>query len=477
MDFISRVGPRAQSCDVANLWNKTSIRREIESYIEQQPHHQETDGDTSLKSKLGPFFCDLLNEDALLMPSPLITVIINILQRDYWHRIWIIQEVVLAKEALVVVGTKSVSLELFDATFTAIWYCMRSDVLWEPAAAPGRPHYSATDPRDILYGLLGILTEGQDGGIRVDYTKSVTEVFTTLTRAMLSSEDEDHASFNLDFCNPGKSTGSLPTWVPDWCDIGMRGVRTYRINHYAIHKATGRLSGRGPALSVKVDVNVHRFGCRVDEITNVMHPPEWVQTTPYEPSGLKDPDNWFQSIATFTRLGTESGPGEDYIWRTIARNTPARHTRIPLQGRTSIIEGTCELRRKIMRLQDVDARSLTDQEIEFIHNSPLYNNFGSNSGVLNDQQVSWFATTWRESLSCGNRNRTLFKTSKGMLGLGYVDIEIGDIVSLIWGVSSPIILRQRRDGGFYFCGDAYVDGIMQGEYLENIPVEEEFCIY
>jgi hypothetical protein len=444
------------------------------------------------------------------------------LQRDYWHRIWIIQEVALAKEALVVVGTKSVSLELFDATFTAIWYCMRSglrrkhpdwygfcktlsvtlyaikslyirhhrrqipaakpirlvDVLWEGGAAPGRPHYSATDPRDILFGLLGIITEGQARGLRVDYTKSVAEVFTILTRAMISSEDEDHASFELDFCNPGESTGYLPTWVPDWCEIGKWGVRTYRINHYGIHKSTGRLSGRGRSLSVNGDANVlHRLGCRVDRITNVMHPPEWVQTTPYEPSGLKDPDNWFRSIATFTKLESESGPGEDYIWRTITYDMPPKLTRIPPRERTSIIEGTRVLRRRIMRLQDVDARSLTDQEIEFIRHGPLYNNFSSNSGVLNDQQVTWFATSWRKSLSRTNRNRTLFKTSKGMLGLGHVGIKVGDIVCLIWGVSSPIVLRQRRDRGFSFCGDAYVDGIMQGEYLENSPVEEEFCIY
>ncbi|KLO81373.1 Uncharacterized protein LW93_8082 [Fusarium fujikuroi] len=522
MDFISRVGPRAQSCDIANLWNKMAIRREIDSYIKQRSRPQETDGDTVTESKLGPFFWDLLNEGALLVPSPLITGISDILQRDYWHRIWIIQEVAAAKEALVVVGTKSVSLELFDATFRAIWYCMRSglrrmhpewygfcnglsitlyeikslyirhhlrqipaaqpvrlvDVLWETGGAPGRPHYSATDPRDILFGLLGILTEGQARGIRVDYTKSVAEVFTILTRAMISSEDEDQASFDIDFCNPGLSTGYLPTWVPDWREIGNWGVRTYRINHYGIYKATGRLSGPERALSVEGDANaLHRFGCRVDEITHVMHPPEWVQTTPYEPSELKDPDNWFRSIATFAGLGSECGPGEDYIWRTITHNTLPKLTRIPPQERTSIMEGTCTLRRKIMRLQDVDARSLTDQEIEFIHHGPLYNNFGSNSGVLNDQQVTWFATHWRESLGRGNRDRTLFKTSKGMLGLGHVGIEVGDIVSLIWGVSSPIVLRLRRDGGFYFCGDAYVDGIMQGEYLENSPVEEEFCIY
>ncbi|KAF5676186.1 heterokaryon incompatibility protein [Fusarium heterosporum] len=525
MDFISRVGPRALSCDIANLLNKTAIRRGIDYYIKQQSHPQRIDGHTASESKLGPLFWDLLNEDALLAPSPLINGISNILQREHWHRIWIIQEVALAKEALVVVGTKSVSLELFDATFTAIWYCMRSglrrmhpkwygfckglsitlyeikslyirhrlrqipaaqpvrlvDILWENGAAPGRPHYSATDPRDILFGLLGILTEGEARGIRVDYTKSVAEVFTALTRAMMSCANDDHVSFDLDFCNPGKSTGYLPTWVPDWRKIGMWGVRTYRINHYRIYKATGRLSGRGRALSVKGDANVlHSFGCRVDQITTVMHPPEWVQKTPYEPSWLKDPDDWLRSIATFTGLGSESGPGEDYIWRTITRDTcdtPPKLTHIPPQERTSIIEGMRTLRRKVMRLQDVAAESLTDQEIEFIHHGPPYNNFGSNSGALDDQQVIWFAANWRECLSRVNRNRTLFKTSKGMLGLGHVGIEVGDIVSLIWGVSSPIVLRQRHDGGFYFCGDAYVDGIMQGEYLQNNPEEEEFCIY
>ncbi|KAF4995280.1 hypothetical protein FGRMN_5245 [Fusarium graminum] len=522
MDFISRIGPTAHSYDIANLWNKIATRLEIDSYFKQQSRHQDTDGRTASESKLGPFFWELLNEDALLAPSPLITGIRNILQRDYWHRIWIIQEVTLAKEALVVVGTKSLSLELFEATFTAIWYCIRSglrlmhpkgdgfckglslilyeikslytrhhlrqtptaqplrlvDVLWETGAAPGRPHYSATDPRDILFGLLGILTEEQARGIRVDYTKSVAEVFTALTRDMMTCANDDYVSFNLDFCNPGESTGYLPTWVPDWRKIGMWGVRTYRINYSGMYKATGRLSGRGRALSAKGNANVlHCFGCQVDEITDVMHPPEWVQTTPYEPSWLEDPDDWFRSIATFTGLGSESGPGEDYIWRTITHYTPPALTRIPPQDRTSIIKGTRTLRRKIMRLQDVDAKSLTDQEIKFIYHGPLYNNFGHNSGVLDEEQVTWFAINWRQSLSCQNRNRTLFKTSKGMLGLGHVGVEVGDIVSLIWGVSSPIVLRQRRSGGLYFCGDAYVDGIMQGEYLENNPAEKEFCIY
>lgn len=58
-----------------------------------------------------------------------------------------------------------------------------------------------------------------------------------------------------------------------------------------------------------------------------------------------------------------------------------------------------------------------------------------------------------------------------MLGLGHSLIEVGDTVTLISGVRCPIILRERVDGGYCFHGDAYVDGIMQGEYLETEVVE------
>lgn len=522
MDFISRVGPRAQTCDAATLWNNMTRRQEISSYIEKQASLQEVDRNAPAKSKLASFIYDLLNEDALRALSPLKIGIRNILQRDYWHRIWVIQEVVLAKKALVVAGTKSVLLDIFDATFTAIWYCidlrpnlMRpewegfgrglegtlyriksldirrhlrqtpdtkavrlADVLWEVGGAPGRPYYTATDSRDILFGLLGIMAEEQTRGIRVDYSKSTVDVFTMVTRVLISTGDEDHISFHLDCCNPGDSAGLLPTWVPDWQEIGMHGVRTYRINHRQTFNATGNIFAPTPALSVEGDDNIlRRFGCRVDVITEVMQPPEFIQSTPYDPSWIKDADNWFHSIASFVGLGSESGPGEDYIWRTVMRNQLHRNIHVPRQERVSINEGTLALCRKIMRVQYVDAGSLTEKEAEFVRNGPLLMGFGSNSQALNDQQVASFASLWREVLASQNRNRTLFKTRKGMLGLGHVAIEADDIVSLVWGVCSPIILRPRRDEGFYFHGDAYVDGIMQGEYLESGPVEEEFCIY
>lgn len=67
-----------------------------------------------------------------------------------------------------------------------------------------------------------------------------------------------------------------------------------------------------------------------------------------------------------------------------------------------------------------------------------------------------------------------------MFGWGHMTIRAGDIVVLLNRAKSPIILRPRDDasgGGFTFMGDAYVHGIMEGEFLRTLPVYEEFKIY
>lgn len=74
----------------------------------------------------------------------------------------------------------------------------------------------------------------------------------------------------------------------------------------------------------------------------------------------------------------------------------------------------------------------------------------------------------------------LFKTTKGMFGLGHTAIQPGDTVSLLWGIRSPIILRPRDDeagGGFTFVGDAYIDKIMYSEFLKTAPAHKDFEIY
>ncbi|VUC25526.1 unnamed protein product [Clonostachys rosea] len=518
MDMVSRLGPAALACDVASLGRNGKIPPNVKSYIKKRVDSQDLEGGIEDKSgpALGMFLYDLLSEKELYGCTPLQSGIKDILTRDYWHRIWAFQELVLSRKAFVHVGTRTLSLDMFDAIFAALWSSWIYDlsrlhpkwehfraplpetlyhikgleirrwikihsgtpklgtILWERVVATSRPFYSATDPRDILYGLLGIIPTEQAQKVRVDYQKPVAEVFAEITRALFDEHSSDHGpkpgEFGLDYCLPGEVDGSLPTWVPDWREIGVYGVRTWQINHYRNFNAAGNIlqpatpSSNGEGLGM-----LRKAGCRVDVITEVMEPPELIGMSRYTACPIRDADAWVQQIAGFAKLGPESGPGEDYIWRT-AKISSGPHL-------YKVDEATYGLFRKIMRLEHIDAGSLTEEELKLIRD-------GSRNPIIDwdptspsDGQVQLIATNMRRLMSFCGRNRTFFKTAKGMLGLGHVVVEVGDIVTLIWGVYSPIILRQRADGGFYFRGDAYLDGIMQGEFIATCPAHEEFSIH
>ncbi|KXH41454.1 hypothetical protein CNYM01_02639 [Colletotrichum nymphaeae SA-01] len=77
--------------------------------------------------------------DFLAPKSPSINKgIRDLLARDYWQRIWIVQEVCLARKTCVMSGSKSVSLDALDATVELLWR-MRSIIPYNS------PFYSMID--------------------------------------------------------------------------------------------------------------------------------------------------------------------------------------------------------------------------------------------------------------------------------------------------------------------------------------------
>lgn len=178
-----------------------------------------------------------------------------LLHREYFGRVWIIQELALAKRGVLLCGNSSLPLETFDAGLKGIDLCITSESLmrtkrspedrswfsypptyyrlkplevgrailsgspprmWEileiRIGVPGRPVYMTSDPRDIVFGLLGCAADTAILNIRADYTQTIAQVFTKLTRALL-----DHCpNYQLRYCDFPKDTAGLPSWVPDW---------------------------------------------------------------------------------------------------------------------------------------------------------------------------------------------------------------------------------------------------------------------
>lgn len=72
--------------------------------------------------------------------------------------------------------------------------------------------------------------------------------------------------------------------------------------------------------------------------------------------------------------------------------------------------------------------------------------------------------------------RRPFLSEQGYVGLAPSHAEAGDVIVIIYGAIVPFILREVGNGGYNLVGEAYVHGIMDGEYIENGPSTETFIL-
>jgi len=71
------------------------------------------------------------------------------------------------------------------------------------------------------------------------------------------------------------------------------------------------------------------------------------------------------------------------------------------------------------------------------------------------------------------QGRSLFLTKDGFPGLGPLAAKEGDIVTVLLGSFSAMILRPTQEGNYKLVGEAYCDGIMHGEALLG-PLPDSF---
>ncbi|KAF5013373.1 hypothetical protein FDECE_620 [Fusarium decemcellulare] len=537
LDFVSRVGPRALDLGPLDLYERDDVsdyiaaKTEFTACLQSLPSH----GDGESKwLELARFTLGLLHEPGLQSGArddeDLIVGINELLARDYWYRIWINQEVALAKKVIILCGTKILPLDELAATFKSLeacingyshlrpdtrgfgkhwdifsFYCLPLDVrdqcvrgrgsplaniLYRGIGPSGRPSFLATEPRDIVFGLLGVISDRDSVDLQPDYSMTVAEIFTAVTKSFLDREYQSCSSYNLASMVPRNEPDNphkLPSWVPDWQKVGQENMDNQRINTGWFFNATPYtmmqprpLISRGDNLRV-----LRQRGYCVDVVTEVMAAPQEPQKDGTGASGGETAKSWLSAILEFTHLGSEPSAGEDYIWRTLLVTRWRGIFRAPITegsngtDRPYMNEGSKAMVREFMRRRHVDAEHLTPEQVDFVKRlrSPLHTS--PDLDIL-PNLVRYAGKRLQEQKIHLLRNRTVFKTAKGMFGLGYRVIQPGDVVTLLWGIGSPVILRRRSDsdgGGFTYLGDAYVDGIMDGEFLQTDPAPEDFFIH
>lgn len=194
----------------------------------------------------------------------------DIMKRSWWERVWVVQEVALSKNIIVLCGKHSVE---WDKILT-MWEFAIDNYLHISHKNPGErynkglynlpvhmekarkemaeesPHIPlmwlihsfneclATDPRDMVYGLLGLATDDTGKAIEVDYRKPAAQVYIETADSIITN-----GVGRLDIlCSnklPKKIQG-LPSWTPDLSIFGddcAGDIAWYDLNRGIVYSA------------------------------------------------------------------------------------------------------------------------------------------------------------------------------------------------------------------------------------------------
>ncbi|KAI0902759.1 hypothetical protein F4823DRAFT_638106 [Ustulina deusta] len=159
----------------------------------------------------------------------------NLLERLWFDRIWVLQEAVLNDHTLFLAGQ---SFFEPDALFWGgnEWVSAHYGLAyvidhtrWQrliPINVPLElevfflssislsvfgPGLRCSDPKDYVYGLLGLIEDAERYGLRADYSLSLADIYTNFATALVRSKN---LSFLLRLWCP-ETDLALPSWVPD----------------------------------------------------------------------------------------------------------------------------------------------------------------------------------------------------------------------------------------------------------------------
>ena len=417
--------------------------------------------------------------------------------RLYWKRVWIVQEISVAKKVLILCGNKRLSFERFTAA--VIFNGLNRTRLWKNATFSERTkmkvliddndsaHNSvigirrrcqnetgtpetliglllrlnfghsypskdrATDVRDLIYGLMGMASDNDQLrklGIQPDYNKSIIEAYTEITRALIRNGNP----LVLAWCQPNRQLKDLPSWVPDYSTPFHESCCQPR--YYTLFSTSGKDSSKfGPV----PDSNgrVLALKCvKIDTIRETRHPWNTGQQSyfDYDGSGrylddIKDICSQRPVYAThILGMPQDLRQWDEAFWRVPTADQEHQGSRARISS-TTILEHYHELR-------------------EFVRKGSLARDFAHMSNECN---------MYTTNLTM-QRNRRPFISTEGLVGLAPLLAKEGDMVCIVQGATMPFVFRERGGGMWELIGEAYVHGVMDGEIMDTHPKVETFLV-
>lgn len=349
--------------------------------------------------------------------------------------------------------------------------------------------FRATDPRDRIYGLLGLAVDAQELNIIPDYSDRMdaTRVYITTTRAIIQKQKphikDDYILdilFSVRFPKIGSLNivESLPSWTPDFESTTPtfchRVVST--VNPRPFFSASGPV--KKPRILVTTDDRILGLeGFLVDVVEITGDPWMACQRNEYDKylSYLKD-------VAKLCELSSELMPETDPIYPSPERRSEAVW-RVPVGD----MGDTPDRRSRRATLETAHMAERFVGTIRLMLGSDSATDLCSPAGM--EEWVARVRAREAEPEHAQERiyitrldkmaGRRPFVSRIGYVGMAPLNTCQGDVIVVPFGAQVPFVLRPVSDGrqGFFtLLGEAYCDGIMDGEMLQKSKTEAFYLV-
>lgn len=394
----------------------------------------------------------------------------KMLARPWFQRTWTLQEFVLARHAFLTCGSHG----MLYSQAALVFYCVTildqqhmfgpscDEVINMSFLRRYENTYDLGDmlkvtmarhaglPHDKIYGILGMIERPGPNldHLQIDYTIPFQSLFTHVTKRLISSY-RDLSILELKRIFPEADSldqPGLPSWVPD-----------YRCNY--ARTLIDRRANVAPM--------IYHFGDRFYYATGASKADKSVDDQPsLEVRGVKIGNlsvasNVSGNFTEATTIGRDLFPGGN--WMLIAQ-TCALDSIYAITGEPF---AEAYLRALIWDyLPEESNREAREDRGTFDASFPQP---GSSRFYLEDGEYRVETDDEYDRMTAqilgGTIDRRLFVDGLGHIVIAHESCVLGDEVWLLLGADKPCILRPRDAGAYEFKGEAYVHGIMNGEYL------------
>ena len=441
--------------------------------------------------------------------------------RPYFRRVWVMQEVAVSKNLMVIFGSMTLDYGYLEkvtnampAQFTFQNYVPDTifnlrgtyqKLISENLTLPlsylifWDPRLQATVSVDKIYAWLGLSDEAQNPAFQPDYRSNERSVFLRTGRNLLLRHIEDPSIGILSplylLSAAGINKGSHSPF-PTWLSIPP-SANTPKIAEQHLLGRKQRFSVSGlpsPRLRFSDDSEIlYVYGRKLDCIKALgpkMGSLEKQDGNDVQVKGL----NSIYAVLERERFAfAQKHAVPQDVPSHIIEQGPTRRTvsSQPEQRETTHQRDPSRLpweevywRTVILNLDDTGnvavpefGKYLDDWYEEIRHQEWEKNHLDPQQCPF-DHSFKRGSFVW--SLAANNANsyqRTMFATQRGYIGLGRPTAEVGDVICFLYGGAVPMILRPQ--GSHYLLvGDCYIHEIMDGEALQWPGIEdEEFEIY